>query len=70
MIIYQLLKFNTFLIYNKGDIDLKDYTYIPLLMVFDIKFDRQHKCHYAASGSITDKLGDEIYSRPVGIDSV
>ena len=29
----QLLKFETFLIYRKGKIDLKNYTYVPLLMV-------------------------------------
>ena len=33
-------KFNTFLIHNKGDINVKDYTYVSLLMVFDVKFDR------------------------------
>ena len=38
--INQLLKFKTFLIYDKGEIKLKDYTYVPLLMVFDVKFDR------------------------------
>ena len=68
--INQLLKFNTFLIYNKGDINLKDYTYVPLLMVFNVKFARQHKCCYVTNGSVTDKLGDEIYSCVVGIDSV
>ena len=66
----QLLKFETFLIYDKGEIDLKNYTYVPLLMVFDVKFDRGHKCRYVANGSVTDKLGDEIYSSVVGIDSV
>ena len=66
----QLLKFNAFLIYNKGDINLKGYTYIPLLMVFDVKFEGQHKCQYVANGSVTNKLTDNIYSRVVGIDSV
>ena len=64
----QLIKFNTFLICNKGDIDLKDYTYVLLLMVFNVKFDGQHKCWYVANGS--NKLGDEIYSGVVGIDWV
>ena len=68
--INQLLKFKTFLIYNKGEIDLKNYTYVPLLMVFDIKFNGRHKCWYVANGSVTNKLGDEIYSGIVGIDSV
>ena len=44
----------TFLIYEKGEIDLKNYTYIPLLMVFDVKFDGQHKCRYVANGSVTE----------------
>ena len=68
--INQLLKFETFLIYKKGQIDLENYTYVPLLMVFDVKFDGQHKCQYVANGSITDELGDDIYSGVVGIDSV
>ena len=66
----QLLKFETFLIYEKGEIDLKNYTYVPLLMVFDVKFDGRHKCRYVANGSVTDELGDDIYSGVVGIDSV
>ena len=39
-------------------------------MVFDVKFDGQHKCWYVANGSVTDELGDDIYSGVVGIDSV
>ena len=39
-------------------------------MVFDVKFNRQHKCWYVANGSVTNKLSDEIYSGVVGIDSV
>ena len=39
-------------------------------MVFNVKFDRQHKCCYVANTSVTDKLSDEIYSGVVGIDSV
>ena len=66
----KLLKFKTFLIYDKGEIDLKDYTYVPLLTVFNVKFDGRHKCWYVANGSVTDKLSDEIYSGIVGIDSV
>ena len=66
----QLLKFETFLIYKKGQIDLENYTYVPLLMVFDVKFDGQHKCWYIANGSVTDELGDDIYSGVMGIDSV
>ena len=68
--INQLLKFNMLLICNKGGINLKDYTYVPLLMVFDVKFDRQHKCCYVTNGSVTGDLGDEIYSSVVGIDSL
>ena len=55
----QLLKFNTFLICNKDDFNLKDYTYVLLLTVFDVKFDGQHKCHYVTNGSITGELRDE-----------
>ena len=66
----QLLKFNTFLFYNKGNINLKNYTYLPLLMVFDMKFDGWHKCCCIANSSVAIKLGDEIYSRVVGIYSV
>ena len=39
-------------------------------MVFDVKFDGRHKCRYVANGSVTDELGDDIYSGVVGIDSV
>ena len=39
--INQLLKFETFFIYDKGEIDLKNYTYVPLLMVFGtVKFEQ------------------------------
>ena len=48
--INQLLKFKTFLIYDKGEIDLKNYTYVPLLMVFDVKFNGRHKCRYVVNG--------------------
>ena len=39
-------------------------------MIFDMKFNGQHKCHFVASSSITDQLRGDIYSWVVGIDSV
>ena len=56
---------------DKGEIDLKNYTYVPLLMALwrQIWRKTQVSC-YVANGSVPDKVGDEVYSSVVGIDSV
>ena len=67
--IEQLQEFESF-IPIEADFDLTGYTFVPMLMCFDVKFDGRHKARYVANGSHTADPGDDIYSGVVGIDAV
>ena len=66
----QLMEFNTFNVLGPGEKPPDDYTYVPLLMTFDVKFDGRYKARMCANGSRTPHTGDEIYSGVVGMDTV
>ena len=65
----QLQEFESFILVDEK-FDLEGYTFVPMLMCFDVKFDGRHKARYVANGSQTEDPGDDIYSGVVGIDAV
>ena len=65
----QLQEFESFVPVDDS-FDLSGYSYVPMLMCFDVKFDGRHKARYVANGSLMDDPGDDIYSGVVGIDAV
>jgi hypothetical protein len=71
--IQQLLQFKTFRILAKGITTfekMKDYTYVPLHFVFDVKFDLRRKARCVAGGNFTDPPDSDVFSGVVSIDNV
>ena len=69
----QLMEFKTFQVLGKGVKsfpNMKAYTYIPMHMVFDVKFDLHRKVRIVAGGNWTDPPDADIYSGVVSIESV
>lgn len=68
----KMKEYETFIIMEAGElVDTTDYTYVKILMCFDVKFDGQHKARYVADGSMTENPTHNImHSSVVGIGSV
>ena len=69
----QLKSFKTFKILGKGIKSFpnkENYTYVPLHMVYDVKFDLRRKVRVVAGGNWTDPPDSDIYSGVVSIESV
>ena len=65
----QLEDFETFEV-AKPDFDPGGYTYVPLHMCFDVKFDGRRKARLVAGGNWTDPATEDVYSGVVSIDTV
>ena len=71
--IQQLLFYETFQILPRGQRDFarkSEYTYIPMHMVFDVKFDLRRKARLVAGGNFTDPPDTDVFSGVVGIENV
>ena len=69
----QLMHFKTFKILGKGVRDFPNkekYTFVPLHMVYDVKFDLRRKVRIVAGGNWTDPPECDVYSGVVSIESV
>jgi hypothetical protein len=69
----QLMEYETFRILETGELDdLKKngYTFVPMHMCFDVKFDLRRKARLVAGGHLTAPPDEDIYSGVVSIDSV
>jgi hypothetical protein len=71
--IKQLMEFKIFKILDKGVKsfpNMEKYTYVPLHLVYDVKFDLRRKVRIVAGGNWTDPPDSDIYSGVESIESV
>ena len=68
--INQLLDLETFKILERGERAPEDYTFVSLIIVFDVKHDGRRKARIVAGGHMTDPSTEDVYSSLVGPDGV
>ena len=66
----QILDFRTFKALPKGEKHPKDYTYVPVHLCFDVKFDLRCKARLVAGGNWTDTPDEDAFAGVVSLDAV
>ena len=66
----QLRQYEVFKKLPKGKSAPKGYTFVPLHITFDVKFDLRRKARMVAGGNFTDPGYEDVFSGVVSIDSV
>jgi hypothetical protein len=71
--INQLMEYDTFHVLDSGEVPTlknKGYTFVPMHMCFDVKFDLRRKAQLVAGGHLTAPPEEDVYSGVVSIESV
>jgi hypothetical protein len=66
----QLLEYQTFIDKRKGGNVPTGYKRILCHMVYDVKYDRQHKARLVAGGRLTDPNTESVYSGAVSLRGI
>ena len=62
--------FETFEVLKRGDETPAGHQCIPLIIVFDNKFDGRRKCRIVGGGHVTAPPAEDVYSSVISMESV
>ena len=67
----ELRLYDCFTILPRGESAPPDYQYVPMHLVFDVKFDGRHKSRYVVNGNVTrDMNPEDVYAPVISLDFI
>ena len=65
----ELQLYDSFQVLSRGEKAPKGYQFVPMHMVFDVKYDGQHKARYVMNGNVTP-VANDVYAPVASLEII